>query len=107
MNGQQQGDIRRNELYSNEWAGIWAIDNSNSLTIHNNSFTTPGGGLQLSGIYSEGSSNISIQNNDIFGGGILYYAIHLTDGSDYAVVKGNYVYNARSTGIRMEGNSNA
>nr|BDX99461.1 mannuronan C5-epimerase [Cladosiphon okamuranus] len=96
--GHQQGDWRRNRIHDNSGYGFDPHDDSDLLTIHDNEVYNNGyHGI----IASKRCNGVSIQGNEVYGGGETSAGIFLHRSSDDATVKGNYVHDNGDAGLAM------
>ncbi|CAM9666932.1 unnamed protein product, partial [Laminaria digitata] len=83
--GHEKGDWRRNKMHHNRVYGFDPHDDSDFLTIHDNEVYDNGNhGI----IASKRCNGVSIQGNEVYGGGDESVGIFLHRSSDDAVVKG-------------------
>ncbi|CAM9179603.1 unnamed protein product [Pylaiella littoralis] len=96
--GHERGDWRRNMMHSNTGYGFDPHDDSDFLTIHDNTVYDNGWhGI----IASKRCNNVSIQGNEVYGGGDTSAGIFLHRSSDFAVVKDNYCHHNGDAGMAM------
>eukprot|EP00904_Undaria_pinnatifida_P005798 jgi/Undpi1/2348/HiC_scaffold_13.g05731.m1 len=96
--GHQQGDWRRNKMHDNTAYGFDPHDDSDYLTIHDNEvYNNENHGI----IASKRCNGVSIQGNEVYGGGDSSVGIFLHRSSDDAIVKDNYVHDNGDAGIAM------
>eukprot|EP00904_Undaria_pinnatifida_P005809 jgi/Undpi1/2358/HiC_scaffold_13.g05741.m1 len=102
--GHQQGDWRRNKMHDNSGYGFDPHDDSDFLTIHDNTVYDNGyHGI----IASKRCNGVSIQGNEVYGGAETSAGIFLHRSSDDAIVKGNYCHDNGDAGLAMLESFNA
>eukprot|EP00904_Undaria_pinnatifida_P005816 jgi/Undpi1/2364/HiC_scaffold_13.g05747.m1 len=102
--GHQQGDWRRNKMHDNSGYGFDPHDDSDFLTIHDNEVYNNGyHGI----IASKRCNGISIQGNEVYGGGETSAGLFLHRSSDDAIIKNNYVHDNGDAGLALLESFNA
>eukprot|EP00904_Undaria_pinnatifida_P005796 jgi/Undpi1/2346/HiC_scaffold_13.g05729.m1 len=102
--GHQQGDWRRNKMHDNSAYGFDPHDDSDFLTIHDNEVYN---NVKHGIIASKRCNGVSIQGNEVYGGGEKSAGIFLHRSGDDAIVKGNYVHDNGDAGIALMESFNA
>ncbi|CAM9942410.1 unnamed protein product [Ascophyllum nodosum] len=102
--GHQQGDWRNNTMRDNTGYGFDPHDDSDYITIHDNVvYNNVNHGI----IASKRCNDVSIQGNEVYGGGETSAGIFLHRSSDNATVKGNYVHDNGDAGMAFLESFNA